>query len=191
MDRTQREICGYLDLALPDTDWIVVLADSTGQIISSRVTGQRVVELLSNATARVRREFPPATPLSTGKRGEAARQGWINRNARKPYRDLVKLEQDLEKWLGSTEGQHLKNLLNMSVNEIEFSVRVANCLNNANITTVGQLVIRTESDLLKYRNFGPKCLAEVKAKLQQLGTGLGWEFEPGLVEPNGEHKHQA
>ncbi|HME88492.1 MAG TPA: DNA-directed RNA polymerase subunit alpha [Chthoniobacterales bacterium] len=83
----------------------------------------------------------------------------------------------------SEENMKLKKLLNMSVNEIELSVRAANCLNNANITTVGQLAQKTESEMLKYRNFGKKSLNEIKDKLQQLGLSLGMKFEPGLVEP--------
>src|ERR1043166_1509982 len=83
----------------------------------------------------------------------------------------------------SEENLKLKKLLNMSVNEIELSVRAANCLNNANITTVGQLAQKTESEMLKYRNFGKKSLNEIKDKLQQLGLSLGMKFEAGLVEP--------
>ncbi len=84
----------------------------------------------------------------------------------------------------SQENTRLKKLLNMSVNEIELSVRAANCLNNANITTVGQLAQKTEAEMLKYRNFGKKSLNEIKDKLQQLGLGLGQKFEAGLVEPS-------
>jgi DNA-directed RNA polymerase subunit alpha len=84
----------------------------------------------------------------------------------------------------SQENQKLKKLLNMSVNEIELSVRAANCLNNANITTVGQLAMKTEQEMLKYRNFGKKSLNEIKDKLQQLGLTLGMKFEGGMVEPN-------
>src|ERR1700751_5096785 len=82
----------------------------------------------------------------------------------------------------SQENPRLKKLLNMSVNEIELSVRAANCLNNANITTVGQLAQKTEAEMLKYRNFGKKSLNEIKDKLQQLGLGLGMKFDPGLVD---------
>jgi DNA-directed RNA polymerase subunit alpha len=84
----------------------------------------------------------------------------------------------------SQENTRLKKLLNMSVNEIELSVRAANCLNNANITTVGQLAMKTEAEMLKYRNFGKKSLNEIKEKLQQLGLSLGMKFESGLVEPS-------
>src|SRR5205823_1358691 len=82
----------------------------------------------------------------------------------------------------SEENMKLKKLLNMSVNEIELSVRAANCLNNANITTVGQLAQKTEGEMLKYRNFGKKSLNEIKEKLQQLGLGLGQKFEVGLID---------
>jgi DNA-directed RNA polymerase subunit alpha len=82
----------------------------------------------------------------------------------------------------SQENSRLKKLLSMSVNEIELSVRAANCLNNANITTVGQLATKSEPDMLKYRNFGKKSLNEIKDKLVQLGLGLGMKFEAGLIE---------
>jgi DNA-directed RNA polymerase subunit alpha len=81
------------------------------------------------------------------------------------------------------EHARMKKLLNMSVNEIELSVRAANCLNNANITTVGQLAMKTESEMLKYRNFGKKSLNEIKEKLSALGLTLGMKFEPELLEP--------
>ena len=76
----------------------------------------------------------------------------------------------------------LKKLLNMSVNEIELSVRAANCLNNANITTVGQLAMKTEQEMLKYRNFGKKSLNEIKEKLTALGLALGMNFEADLLD---------
>lgn len=77
----------------------------------------------------------------------------------------------------------LRKLLNMSVNEIELSVRAANCLNNANITTVGQLAMKTEAEMLKYRNFGKKSLNEIKDKLVQHGLSLGMQFDPKLLAP--------
>src|SRR3954468_18977058 len=80
------------------------------------------------------------------------------------------------------EKAKMKKLLNMSVNEIELSVRAANCLNNANITTVGQLAMKTEGEMLKYRNFGKKSLNEIKDKLAALGLSLGMSFEPELLE---------
>jgi DNA-directed RNA polymerase subunit alpha len=86
------------------------------------------------------------------------------------------------------EKSRMKKLLNMSVNEIELSVRAANCLNNANITTVGQLAMKTEAEMLKYRNFGKKSLNEIKEKLAALGLSLGMNFEADLLETPKEEK---
>jgi DNA-directed RNA polymerase subunit alpha len=55
-------------------------------------------------------------------------------------------------------------------------------LNNANITTVGQLAMKTEQEMLKYRNFGKKSLNEIKEKLAGLGLTLGMTFEADLME---------
>ncbi len=82
----------------------------------------------------------------------------------------------------SEEQNKLRKLLNMSVNEIELSVRAANCLNNANITTVGELAMKSEQEMLKYRNFGKKSLNEIKSKLEQLGLSLGMKIDERLLE---------
>jgi DNA-directed RNA polymerase subunit alpha len=82
----------------------------------------------------------------------------------------------------SEEQNRLRKLLNMSVNEIELSVRAANCLNNANITTVGELATKTEAEMLKYRNFGKKSLTEIKNKLEQLGLSLGKQIDERLLD---------
>jgi DNA-directed RNA polymerase subunit alpha len=86
----------------------------------------------------------------------------------------------------SEEENKLRKLLNMSVNEIELSVRAANCLNNANITTVGELAMKTEQEMLKYRNFGKKSLNEIKEKLEALGLSLGMKFDERLLETKKE-----
>lgn len=86
----------------------------------------------------------------------------------------------------SEEQNKLRKLLNMSVNEIELSVRAANCLNNANITTVGELSMKSEQEMLKYRNFGKKSLNEIKAKLEQLGLSLGMKIDERLLEARSE-----
>src|SRR3977135_4028394 len=101
-------------------------------------------------------------------------------------KNAVQFEEAVEKQ--DDEKSKLKKLLNMSVNEIELSVRAANCLNNANITTVGQLAMKTEAEMLKYRNFGKKSLNEIKEKLQQQGLSLGMKFEPELLEPPKEDR---
>ena len=95
-------------------------------------------------------------------------------------KNAVEFEEAVDKQ--DEEKLKMKKLLNMSVNEIELSVRAANCLNNANITSVGQLAMKTEQEMLKYRNFGKKSLNEIKDKLQALGLSLGMNFEPGLLD---------
>lgn len=85
----------------------------------------------------------------------------------------------------NSEQEELRRKLNMGVNEIELSVRSANCLNSADIKTVGELVQKTEADMLKYRNFGKKSLTEIKEKLQDMGLCLGYKFDPNLLDkPN-------
>ncbi len=96
-------------------------------------------------------------------------------------KDAIEFEE--EKEIHSEEQSELKRLLAMSVNEIELSVRAANCLNNANITTVGQLATKSEADMLKYRNFGKKSLNEIKDKLVELGLGLGMTFDESVLDP--------
>ena len=96
-------------------------------------------------------------------------------------------EEDRER--ESEERNKLRQVLNMSVNEIELSVRAANCLNNANITTVGQLAQKSEAEMLKYRNFGKKSLSEIRDKLLELGQqrgvelALGMKIDADLLEP--------
>ena len=98
------------------------------------------------------------------------------------YSNVDALEFDDSEKKGADERERLRKLLNMSVNEIELSVRAANCLNNANITTVGELAQKTEADMLKYRNFGKKSLNEIKDKLKDLGLCLGYKFDADLLE---------
>ena len=66
-----------------------------------------------------------------------------------------------------------ENLLK-SVDELELSVRSYNCLKNANIKTIGELVQKSESEMLKTKNFGRKSLNEIKEILTTMGLGLGW-----------------
>jgi DNA-directed RNA polymerase subunit alpha len=71
-----------------------------------------------------------------------------------------------------------------SVEELELSVRSANCLQNANITLIGELVQRTEQDMLKTKNFGRKSLKEIKEILANMGLSLGMKIDnwPQLLE---------
>jgi len=64
-----------------------------------------------------------------------------------------------------------------SVDELELSVRSANCLQNANIRYIGELVQKSESEMLKTKNFGRKSLNEIKEVLQSMGLSLGIKLE--------------
>jgi DNA-directed RNA polymerase subunit alpha len=63
------------------------------------------------------------------------------------------------------------------VSELELSVRSANCLKNANITLIGELVQKSESEMLKTKNFGRKSLNEIKSILEEMGLSLGMKLE--------------
>lgn len=71
------------------------------------------------------------------------------------------------------EPEPLNQNLFKSVDELELSVRSANCLQNANIRFIGELVQRTEAEMLKTKNFGRKSLNEIKETLEALGLSLG------------------
>jgi len=78
-----------------------------------------------------------------------------------------------------------KNLFR-SVNELELSVRAANCLKNANIKTIADLVQKTEAEMLKTKNFGKKSLNEIKEILTEMGLGLGVKLD--TLPSNGNPK---
>jgi len=71
--------------------------------------------------------------------------------------------------------------LRMPVSELELSVRASNCLETAKIRTVGELVQRTEDDLLGVRSFGKTSLREVKQELEKIGLHLGYPVPEGLL----------
>ena len=82
------------------------------------------------------------------------------------------------------DDQPLNENLFRSVDELELSVRSANCLQNANITLIGELVQKSEQDMLKTKNFGRKSLKEIKEILGTMGLGLGMKFDswPAMLE---------
>ncbi|HLV65790.1 MAG TPA: DNA-directed RNA polymerase subunit alpha [Polyangiaceae bacterium] len=86
--------------------------------------------------------------------------------------------------MSGADEQPLNENLFRSVDELELSVRSANCLQNANITLIGELVQRTEQDMLKTKNFGRKSLKEIKEILATMGLSLGMKFDnwPGMLE---------
>jgi len=70
----------------------------------------------------------------------------------------------------------VRNMLNMRVDELELSVRSSNCLRAANIQTIKELVTKSESDMLKYRNFGRKSLNEIGAILEEMELSFGMDI---------------
>jgi DNA-directed RNA polymerase subunit alpha len=71
----------------------------------------------------------------------------------------------------------MNEVLNRSVEELELSVRSYNCLKNANIQTIGDLVQKSEAEMLRTKNFGRKSLNEIKEILSTLGLGFGMKFD--------------
>ncbi len=79
---------------------------------------------------------------------------------------------------GAHDGPQIRNEnLNRSVEELELSVRSYNCLKNANIATIGELIQKTEAEMLKTKNFGRKSLNEIKEILAQMGLSLGMKID--------------
>jgi len=84
---------------------------------------------------------------------------------------------EAEVGLAVPSSENVSNLLGKSVEELELSVRANNCLRNANITTIGELVQKTEAELMKTKNFGKKSLQEIKDELARIGLSLGMRIE--------------
>jgi DNA-directed RNA polymerase subunit alpha len=92
---------------------------------------------------------------------------------------FINFEEELESAAGAGDDKpEIKNEnLNRSVEELELSVRSYNCLKNANIQTIGELVQKSEAEMLKTKNFGRKSLNEIKEILSQMGLGLGMKID--------------
>jgi DNA-directed RNA polymerase subunit alpha len=83
----------------------------------------------------------------------------------------------MEEEVVDEEVLRIRNLLKMRVDELELSVRSSNCLHAANIVTLEDLVRKSESEMLKYRNFGRKSLNELNAILAELGLSFGMDVD--------------
>jgi DNA-directed RNA polymerase subunit alpha len=77
----------------------------------------------------------------------------------------------------TTEDERMMEQLSRSVDELELSVRSYNCLKNANIKTIGDLVTKSESEMLKTKNFGRKSLNEIKDILAEMNLSLGMDVD--------------
>ena len=91
---------------------------------------------------------------------------------------FVKAEADEEyaRAARTEEAEEIKKYLDKTVNELELSVRAANCLRAANISNISELVQKTEPEMLKYRNFGKKSLEEIKAVLISMNLDFGMDL---------------
>ena len=92
---------------------------------------------------------------------------------------FINFEEDIETATSVDDRKpEIKNEnLNRSVEELELSVRSYNCLKNANIQTIGELVQKTEAEMLKTKNFGRKSLNEIKEILSSMGLSLGMKID--------------
>ncbi|MCK9273708.1 MAG: DNA-directed RNA polymerase subunit alpha [Syntrophales bacterium] len=87
------------------------------------------------------------------------------------------------------EEEEINENLFKSVDELELSVRSANCLKNAGIQYIGELVQKTEAEMLKTKNFGRKSLNEIKEILGEMGLGLGLKID--FPPPSKEHEIES
>jgi DNA-directed RNA polymerase subunit alpha len=108
---------------------------------------------------------------------------------------FLNFEEEKEEPTGEDEKpaeEQVNSNLYKSVEELELSVRSANCLKNAHIRFIWELVQKTESEMLKTKNFGRKSLNEIKAILEEMGLNLGIKidgFMPTSVEEIKEEEH--
>lgn len=86
----------------------------------------------------------------------------------------------------SAEEQLMYEKLRLPISELELSVRSANCLKDANIKSIAELVRKTESELLTFRNFGKKSLTEINDLLKAMGLSLGMKVDPKKLKTKKE-----
>ena len=83
--------------------------------------------------------------------------------------------------VGDTDREALREKLGRKIDDLELPVRAYNCLTQINVKTVGELVVRTESELLRINKFGQKSLNETKDQLRKWGLSLGMRLQPDLL----------
>ncbi|MBL7071285.1 MAG: DNA-directed RNA polymerase subunit alpha [Candidatus Omnitrophica bacterium] len=93
-----------------------------------------------------------------------------------PFLAFGKLPEEEEDEKEALEDKELAGKLQTPVTELELSVRSSNCLKEAKMKTIGDLVKRTEMEMLKYRNFGKKSLSEIQKILQEMGLSFGMKI---------------
>ena len=90
---------------------------------------------------------------------------------------ILEIAEDIDE-----ESLRIRELLHRSIDEMELSVRSHNCLQAAGIETIGELVSKVESEMLKYKNFGRKSLTELGEKLDQVGLKFGMDISNYIEE---------
>ena len=91
---------------------------------------------------------------------------------------FINFEEDSEEDVAEEdEDQAVNENLIKPVEELELSVRAYNCLKNANVETIGELVVKTEAEMLKTKNFGRKSLSEIKELLAEMGLSFGMKID--------------
>ena len=93
------------------------------------------------------------------------------------YPRLAEVEEAMAPPAAETESAEEDSILDASIETLELSIRSMNCLKNANIRTLRDLVSRSEKDMVEIRNFGEKSLKEVRSKLEVLGLGFGMNLD--------------
>jgi len=102
-------------------------------------------------------------------------------------------EEDVKSFDDAAGRASLNENLFKTVDSLELSVRAANCLENANIKFIGELVTKSESEMLKTKNFGRKSLNEIKDILSEMGLSLGMKidgFDPSTLRKQDEDQKQ-
>ncbi|MDD5291961.1 MAG: DNA-directed RNA polymerase subunit alpha, partial [Candidatus Omnitrophica bacterium] len=95
------------------------------------------------------------------------------------FMNLGQLPEDYEEKEEMTpQEEELYEKLRLPISELELSVRSSNCLREANIKTIADLVKRSETEMLGFRNFGKKSLTEIKELIVSMGLSLGMKFDP-------------
>jgi DNA-directed RNA polymerase subunit alpha len=100
--------------------------------------------------------------------------------------DDTQYEHIVEKEEKEEQEEVVNENLYKTVDELELSVRSMNCLEKAGIKYIGDLVVRTEHEMLKQKNFGRKSLQEIKDTLKSMGLRLGMDlpnFDPEKYKP--------
>ncbi len=104
------------------------------------------------------------------------------------YGELPEEEEEEEE---KEEDTSFREIINKPISELELSVRSANCLEAAQIKTIGDLVQKGEPEMLKYKNFGKKSLSEIMSILTPMGLTLGMNTEERLKGKSGAASKSA